>query len=619
MKCYMTGKPCDYFKDNLQNQDVFIICPFGFPFDSIYSDGGIVQKALVKHALHANRSDQTMRLGSIMCQSICKEIIERKYLIADISKPNPNVYYELGLAYALKRRLIILIKSNSGNEYIELFKTAWGKEKTFCEYENIKGIEDFIEELELDDSCSFCEHNIPTINTEKNILIIENGQSDMPGLYEIILKECQNKFEFNEDLLKSLSAQEQKSFNKNDWREWNVETIQIDSNPNLKDIMSKIAVSRICLVDTSAYNSCGNEVNPYMYFFLGIAHGLEKEVVPLTNAIHSQTPFDVKGLWHIFFSDEESLKNSLMKIIPRISVEYHKEREGQPYSKIWDRFLLNNKSLSIIYCGRPNTGQEKENRGRRINIDSWDSKTVSEATFYLAQKYPTAQIKPASPVAKADTNGNVDKLAELTKCIKSDLSEKNSSFLIIGSPDVSDYAEVVLAKIYGIEPYNKNTLEGKNKRFVFHKDNLTSIVFSSFYRAGDESKVAFFGSIMPCQVDKTSGVTYGVLTIADNPFNEDEKVIVLSGFTGLATFGLMRLLIDVTTDKAEDYIGKRFNEQLKDEIIGNYNEKNIDPFSALVKFEFETDDEAIYSGRDPGDNRRISNVWVTLAPSEKSR
>ena len=82
MKCYMTGKPCDYYESNVKNKQMFIVSPFGFPFDSLYKDEGEIQLLLEKKCdlSKAQRSDQTMRLGSVMCQGICKEIIENQYL-----------------------------------------------------------------------------------------------------------------------------------------------------------------------------------------------------------------------------------------------------------------------------------------------------------------------------------------------------------------------------------------------------------------------------------------------------------------------------------------------------------------------------------------------------------
>ena len=48
MKCYMTATPCDYFKKNIVNNKIFVVSPFGFSYDSIYSPDGLIQEILNK-------------------------------------------------------------------------------------------------------------------------------------------------------------------------------------------------------------------------------------------------------------------------------------------------------------------------------------------------------------------------------------------------------------------------------------------------------------------------------------------------------------------------------------------------------------------------------------------
>ena len=133
MKCYMTGKPCDYDKPDDKNKNMFIVSPFGFPFDTLYKEGSEIQRLLIKKCSleRAYRADQTMRLGSIMCQGICKEIVENQYLYADISYPNPNVYYELGLAYARSNEIIVAINEKHNNQYSEMLTNSFIDSKTF--------------------------------------------------------------------------------------------------------------------------------------------------------------------------------------------------------------------------------------------------------------------------------------------------------------------------------------------------------------------------------------------------------------------------------------------------------------------------------------------------------
>lgn len=621
MKCYMTAKPCDYFKKNIVNNKIFIISPFGFPYDSVYSPDGLIQKILNNDLnLIPHRSDQTMRLGSIMCQGICKEIIERQYLMVDISEPNPNVYYELGLAYALEKDIITLLNKDSENGYLSILISAWHKQqKTFIEYDNIANLEALVSGIDLDKTIKINSTDIEQ-GVRKKVLIIENGQSRISGLFERILEQSQTEFVFSEDLFKGLTAQERNTFKNNDWAQWEIETIKVTDETNLKDIVRySIASAKICIIDTTSYKKINQpELNPYMYFFLGLAHGLEKEVIPMTNAKHTEVqPFDVKGLWQVFFSDEKSLKSGLLKIMPKISVDFHKEIIAAPYNKIWNGFLQDKDRLSIIYYGRPNTKAEQEKRGRRTNIDSWDSKTVSEASFYLAQKFPTTEIRPAPPEVKAqlpeDENAIIGFKKALTTDIKGYLKDKYTNCMIVGSPDVSDYAEVLLAKIYRTEPFdNKQKINDTDKRFVFYKHNLTDVVHSSFYRKVDKeeaSGVFFFG-------DKrliTRVITYGVLTIAQNPYNDSGKILVLSGYTGIATFGLLRLIIDVHTDNIDNKIGGIFNNKLSERIIPEYDPDNPSPFSALVKFQLgdtKIIDESEKAIADISDNRGIVSIWV---------
>lgn len=646
MKCYMTSKPCDYYKPNVRNDKIFIISPFGFPYDSIYSTNGHIQDVLKKELkLSPHRSDQTMRLGSIMCQGICKEIIERQYLMVDISEPNPNVYYELGLAYAVKKNIVALLNKHSENNYLQILKNAWqGNKDAFIAYDSIQNLEDEVSAIDLEKTIKIDPAGFEN-DTLQKIIILENGHSRISGLFERIIQGCMGKLDFSEDLFKGLTEQERNSFNIEESRKWAIETVRIDDTVILNDmICDKIASAKICIIDTTAYRRIKTaEVNPYMYFFLGLAHGLEKEVVPLTNATHTEVqPFDVKGLWHIFFTDESSLEDGLLKIIPKISIDFHLEQIAAPYNKIWDGFLENKESLSIIYCGRPNTTAEQEKRGRRTNIDSWDSKTVSEATFYLAQKYPTTVIRPSPPEAKSqlphDTKEQADFKEGLRNGIESDLKNKYPNCMIVGSPDVSDYAEVILAKLYKIDPFdNGQEIGNSDSRFVFYKHNLTDEVHSSFYREvdkEDDNKVYFFGDIKKITKDHT----YGVITIAKNPFcvskDSDEqhpycepgnsemagKVLILSGYTGIATFGLLRLLIDVHMDYTDQVPANPFNTGLLEKYFKDYDPDRSSPFSALVEFKLKDITEEKKKNENSGskatadisDNRRIEDVEVAL-------
>jgi len=85
------------------------LCFVLMPFSQSWSDGvhGALQRAVkgVAGELHALRADQ--QTGSVVVSDIWKGILSARVVIADLTEGNPNVCYELGLADALGKNLIV--------------------------------------------------------------------------------------------------------------------------------------------------------------------------------------------------------------------------------------------------------------------------------------------------------------------------------------------------------------------------------------------------------------------------------------------------------------------------------------------------------------------------------
>lgn len=86
----------------------FVISPFGEPFDTYFTE--IVKPALEECGLYAIRGDSLYRPTTIV-DDIWQGIQEAKLLIAELTDRNPNVFYELGLAHALSKPVILISKS----------------------------------------------------------------------------------------------------------------------------------------------------------------------------------------------------------------------------------------------------------------------------------------------------------------------------------------------------------------------------------------------------------------------------------------------------------------------------------------------------------------------------
>jgi hypothetical protein len=94
--------------NNTSVDTCFVISPFGEPFDTYFSH--IVKPALEECSLYAIRGDSLYRPTTIV-DDIWQGIREAKLLVAELTDRNPNVFYELGLAHAISKPVILISKS----------------------------------------------------------------------------------------------------------------------------------------------------------------------------------------------------------------------------------------------------------------------------------------------------------------------------------------------------------------------------------------------------------------------------------------------------------------------------------------------------------------------------
>ena len=67
----------------------------------------LVSRRLLKQEEIHGRVDEEIFLGGIM-DKIRENIAKARFIVADISAYNPNVYYELGLAEGMQKDIIML-------------------------------------------------------------------------------------------------------------------------------------------------------------------------------------------------------------------------------------------------------------------------------------------------------------------------------------------------------------------------------------------------------------------------------------------------------------------------------------------------------------------------------
>jgi len=84
---------------------VFVAMQFGQPFDTLYQE--VINPGARTLGLDVIRIDEVAGPG-IIFEDIKRQIAEAKIVIAEITAPNQNVFYELGYAHALSKPTILL-------------------------------------------------------------------------------------------------------------------------------------------------------------------------------------------------------------------------------------------------------------------------------------------------------------------------------------------------------------------------------------------------------------------------------------------------------------------------------------------------------------------------------
>ena len=97
------------FKVSTNPGQAFIVMQFSTPFNEIYEE--VIKSVCSEFGIEPHRGDETYGPGLIIADVI-REIRNSEFVIAEITPANPNVYFEIGYAYAINKPTILLADSN---------------------------------------------------------------------------------------------------------------------------------------------------------------------------------------------------------------------------------------------------------------------------------------------------------------------------------------------------------------------------------------------------------------------------------------------------------------------------------------------------------------------------
>ena len=87
-----------------------MLSPFGDPFDKYFLD--VLKPGLAEHGHTLTRGDESHAPGVIV-QSIFQSILDADLVLADMTRRNANVFYELGIAHSYGKQVILVAQSTN--------------------------------------------------------------------------------------------------------------------------------------------------------------------------------------------------------------------------------------------------------------------------------------------------------------------------------------------------------------------------------------------------------------------------------------------------------------------------------------------------------------------------
>ncbi len=289
-RCFKIGTPfCPYKLEEVKGQ-VFVGMPFRPEYENAYKYG--IAPGVQDSGLQPWKANDIISNIDIMCK-MCYAIQQSPCGVVNISDWNPNVMFELGLLYAM-RKLVLLVKDSqkdvpvdlNGIEYVEYsrFEILRERVKTF-----------FVENLNQADVASRecfklgfskCPFNVS--EDSQQVFIAMPFREEQENLFLFAIKPTIEKI--------GLHA----------WK--------ADKELQNIDIMCKICQSVRCslygIVDISGWN-------PNVMFELGLLYGYGKKVV-LIKQKDAIMPADLRGLEYIEYDDYGILSERLEKFLAAI-------------------------------------------------------------------------------------------------------------------------------------------------------------------------------------------------------------------------------------------------------------------------------------------------------------
>jgi hypothetical protein len=453
-RCYMTGQRCVYVRDLLSRpaHGGFSLSEFSGDFNHIWE---FKLKSWQNGTLR--RADLVAKTGYVMCSRICYPIQESEIIVADVTTANLNVFYELGLACALGKRVLILRHEKMTSPAVVKFLEQSALASRTHSYTSDQ--DDFNEDALLS-KCLPVKHYRSRGNGTTKVFIFSNEYQDYlwpSGHLGSVQSRSVKITDFVQRALKNLDASAivercrlmmaergdpRRSVEKADVKSY-IHLLLGGISTSKTSISETIASSDVILIDTSLDDF-------ETYFWLGLCHGLQKEVVPLSiSDVHvakPALPFDIRTLWHVggTFEHKDSILSQLAQILTEITAKALSARATVERDRFW-RPLFEAPKLAF-FLGTERSGLLESKQV----VGEWDLRTIQEINSFVLRAQSNIDVVIERPMFRKKEYTRTEK-GLFEQFVHNRMNDANC--IIIGTPDVNPAAELVLSALKGVEPF----------------------------------------------------------------------------------------------------------------------------------------------------------------------
>ncbi|MBM4035614.1 MAG: hypothetical protein FJ291_28060 [Planctomycetes bacterium] len=446
-QCMFSAHPCEEADKKIsgENLSVFVIIPFSPNLETFYlwSLKPLLIRGYGLKEERVQRADEVRDIGYIVCEKICRKIQESDLILAEVSTRNPNVFYELGLAYGLQRPIVFLRDRGCQTNILQdaRFRQSLNLSETsqVLVYPGVGKLELDIDGHRLErfvfrppvlqrkqrkleirflsvdrPSASGEEHPEPAEYRDAEAVerylriaghLLTTGSAEptrrqdigicledvLKGAVGVAMAEIRLDIEkdgarYRNEAWAGIVAKTQ------DWGTFSsVLTTKVDGKGSFQEISESLESSFCTIIDIT-------DNDPIACFWLGYCHARDLSVIPISKAgparvgphRDSNLAFDIRALWYAEYEEAKpyEFKAKAAEIMVRLLERDLPDRQRRAF---WDRFQPQRK-LKVL------TGAIHSPALNREMVGDWDVRAISELYSYLPLVREAMSIELATPL-----------------------------------------------------------------------------------------------------------------------------------------------------------------------------------------------------------------------------